>query len=75
MIYSKVEGLSFKRFKVFGEYIPSVKSIADVLKDRPIEAAKVDFQTLSNHICEVYEQECKNEYPPGVSHLGEKEQK
>jgi hypothetical protein len=61
-----VEGLVFKSFKVFGEYIPSVKSIEDVMRDRPNEAAKVEFQTLSNHICEIYEQECKNEYPPDL---------
>jgi hypothetical protein len=63
MIYSTVEGLKFTRFRVFGEHIPSVKSIESVIKDRPNKAAKVDFQTLSNHICGVYEQECKNEYP------------
>ena len=66
MIYSTVEGLRFTRFRVFGENIPSVKSIEDVMRDRPNQAAKVDFQTLSNHICEIYDQECKNEYPPDL---------
>jgi mRNA-degrading endonuclease HigB of HigAB toxin-antitoxin module len=64
MIYSTVEGLSFKRFKVCGEYIPSVRMIEGILNDRHTNEAKQQFRDISNEYCELFEIWTWNELPP-----------
>jgi hypothetical protein len=66
MIYSTVKGLKFKRFKVCGEYIPSVRMIEGILSDRRTNETKQQFCNVSNEYCELFEIWTQNELPPDL---------
>jgi hypothetical protein len=64
--FKTVQGLSFKRFKVCGEYIPSVRMIKGILNDRHTDEAKQQLSDISNEYCQLFEIECRNELPPDI---------
>ena len=49
--YRMIDGLIFKLFDVFGEYLPTDEMIEDVLKDRLTDEAKQQFCAISNKYC------------------------